>query len=182
MKKTNFRTVHHLEPDFTRPLLNIPPEAKTRMLERLTILYGADEATAWWPELERILRVYYAHKPEELIEKDKSLVPFERFTEKDLILILYGDLIRGEEPSALTTMAKMADTYLKAINTLHILPFFPSSSDKGFSIIDFETVDPNLGTWEDIEDLDSRYQLMFDGVFNHISSKSRWFEQFLCGN
>ncbi|MDY7032450.1 MAG: alpha-amylase family glycosyl hydrolase, partial [Thermodesulfobacteriota bacterium] len=51
----------------------------------------------------------------------------------------------------------------------------------GFSIIDFETVDPNLGSWQDIDDLEGRYQLMFDGVINHVSSKSRWFQEFLNG-
>ena len=43
-------------------------------------------------------------------------------------------------------------------------------------------MDPNLGSWEDIEDLEYRYQLMFDGVINHVSSKSKWFQEFLNGN
>ena len=47
---------------------------------------------------------------------------------------------------------------------------------------DFETVDPKLGTWEDIWELEQDYQLMFDGVFNHVSSKSRWFREFMNGN
>ncbi len=62
------------------------------------------------------------------------------------------------------------------------MPFFPYSSDRGFAIIDFETVDPRLGTWKDIESLEGRYQLMFDGVINHVSSKSRWFQEFLNGH
>ncbi|MCK4892676.1 MAG: sugar phosphorylase, partial [Calditrichia bacterium] len=101
----------------------------------------------------------------------------------DVILITYGDLLHGEEHSPLVSLAKFCDTYLEGtINTLHILPFFPYSSDRGFAIIDFETVDPNLGSWEDIEDLENRYQLMFDGVINHVSSKSRWFQEFLNAN
>ena len=63
-----------------------------------------------------------------------------------------------------------------AIDTVHILPFFPYSSDRGFSIIDFEEVDPRLGGWDEIEELGLRFRLMFDGVFNHVSSKSRWFQ------
>ena len=95
-------------------------------------------------------------------------------------MITYGDIMRGKESSPLATLARFCDTYLKGtINTLHILPFFPSSSDRGFSIVDFETVDPHLGSWHDIEDLENRYQLMFDGVINHVSSKSRWFHEFL---
>ncbi|UCE07967.1 MAG: alpha-glucosidase C-terminal domain-containing protein, partial [bacterium] len=134
-------------------------------------------------ELERILMVFYAHKPQKLVEKEKDFDPAERFTQKDVILITYGDLLRGKENSPLVALAKFCDIYLKGtINTLHILPFFPSSSDSGFSIIDFETVDPNLGSWHDIEDLENRYQLMFDGVINHVSSKSRWFSEFLNNN
>ncbi|MBU4143115.1 sugar phosphorylase [Patescibacteria group bacterium] len=153
------------------------------MYDRLLVLYSESEARATMLELERILMVFYAHKPQELIEKDKNFDPTERFTQKDVILISYGDLLRGKESSPLATLARFCDIYLKGtINTLHILPFFPSSSDKGFSIIDFEAVDPHLGSWHDIEDLENRYQLMFDGVINHVSSKSRWFSEFLNKN
>ncbi|NIM91704.1 MAG: sugar phosphorylase [Candidatus Aminicenantes bacterium] len=177
------RTIHNPEPDYTRPLLKLSKESFERLHSRLRALYSEPAARTTMLELERILMVFYAHKPQELIEKEKDFHSSERFTQKDVILITYGDLLRGEESSPLATLAKFCDTYLKGtINTLHILPFFPSSSDKGFSIVDFETVDPNLGSWHDIEDLENRYQLMFDGVINHVSSKSRWFSEFLNNN
>ncbi len=176
------KTVHYPEPDYSRPLLEIPPDRGKRMFARLRRLYGADAARAYMPELERVLKVYYAHKPPELIERDRRLDPLERFTEKDVILITYGDLVRNEGESPLHTLIKLCDTILAAVNTIHILPFFPSSSDRGFSIIDFETVDPHLGTWQDIEELDESRQLMFDGVFNHVSSKSSYFQRFLNGD
>ncbi len=175
-------SLHNPEPDYHRPILEIPPDRRERLHKRLTNLYGDELAGEYLPELERILRVYYAHKPKRMIEKEMHFVPEELFSEKDLILITYGDLLLGEERSPLATLARLAGTYLRATNTLHLLPFFPSSSDRGFSIIDFETVDPRLGTWQDIEDLEGRYKLMFDGVFNHVSSKSRWFQEFLNGN
>ena len=97
-------------------------------------------------------------------------------------MITYSDLIYEEGVSPLTTLSKFCGIYLKqAINTIHILPFFPYSSDKGFSVLDFETVDPMLGNWGDIEDLETRYKLMFDAVINHVSSQSRWFQKFLDG-
>jgi sucrose phosphorylase len=109
--------------------------------------------------------------------------PAERFTELDVILITYGDLLYKKRQSPLKTLGDFCDSYLRGtINPLHILPFFPSSSDRGFSIIDFETVDSLLGSWRDIEALEARYQLMFDGVINHVSAKSRWFVEFLAGN
>ena len=174
---------HNEEPDYSRPLFKIPSEARKRIFARLAFIYGETVAKAYMPELERIIEVYYAYKPQDMIEKESGLNPEERFTEKDIILITYGDLLRGEEHSPLATLSKFCDAYLEGtINTVHILPFFPYSSDRGFSIIDFETVDPNLGTWDDIAELQNHYQLMFDGVINHISSKSRWFQEFLNGN
>jgi sucrose phosphorylase len=177
------QTIHQQEPDYDRPLLELSDENRRCLYDHLARLYGEKVAEANLPELERILEVYYAHKPKEMIEREREFNPEERFTEEDVILITYGDLLREKEDSSLKTLASFCDTYLEGtINTLHILPFFPYSSDKGFSIIDFETVDPNLGSWQDIEDLESRYQLMFDGVINHVSSKSRWFQEFLNGN
>lgn len=174
---------HYNEPDYSRPLLRIPGNAKKKMFKRLSFLYGESTATRYMPELERIMRVYYAHKTPEMIEIEKNFDPRERFTENDVILITYGDLLRGKDPSPLTTLARFCDTYLEGtINTLHLLPFFPYSSDRGFAIIDFETVDPHLGTWDDIDRLKAKYRLMFDGVINHVSSKSRWFQEFLNGN
>jgi len=162
------------------PLFRIPPEIRDRITKRLLSLYGSDKAKHCMRELERVIQVHYAHKPEELIKREEAFDPRERFTERDVILISYGDLLRSSDASPLAALGRFCDDYLGGtINTLHILPFFPYSSDRGFSIVDFETVDPKLGTWEDIEKLEANYQLMFDGVINHVSSKSRWFQEFL---
>ncbi len=184
MTKNNFTdTVHYQEPDYDRPQFQLPPEKKEVMLGRLKLIYGEDVGEVYFDELLRILKVYYAHKPDAMIEREKDLDKEERFTEKDIILITYGDLMEAEGEASLVTLGDFCDIYLAGtINTLHILPFFPYSSDRGFSIVDFETVDPRIGTWEDIENLESRYQLMFDGVINHISSKSKWFQEFLNGS
>jgi len=174
--------IHNLEPDYQKVYLEIPDDFREKILTKLSRLYGEDTAKEYMPELERICRVYYAYKTEEMLERTKTLDPKNLFTEEDVILITYGDLIREEGASPLTTLSKFCGLYLKqTINTLHILPFFPYSSDRGFAIEDFETVDPELGSWKDIEDLASRYKLMFDGVINHVSSKSRWFQRFLDG-
>ncbi|MCP5004040.1 MAG: sugar phosphorylase, partial [Planctomycetes bacterium] len=151
-----------------------------KIISKLAFLYGKNLAYAFMPELERICMVYYSYKTDELIEAEKTFDIKNRFTEEDVIMITYGDFIREEGVSPLTTLSKFCGIYLKqSISTLHILPFFPFSSDRGFSIIDFETVDPKLGTWENIKDLESRYKLMFDAVINHVSTKSRWFQRFL---
>ena len=62
-------------------------------------------------------------------------------------------------------------TYLKDVfSTIHILPFYPFSSDDGFSVTDFFSVDPHLGNWEDVDDLTNHFNLMADFVLNHVSS------------
>jgi sucrose phosphorylase len=176
-------TVHLRQPDFAKPAHLLRPEFREKLLARLTFLYGAEQAGKHLPELERVIQIYYAYKPEAMFAREQDFNPEERFTEEDVILITYGDLIHDHTDSPLVTLSKFCGSYLKrTINTLHILPFFPYSSDKGFSVIDFETVDPHLGTWLDIEDLESRYCLMFDGVVNHVSAHSRWFQEFLKGN
>jgi len=129
------------------------------------------------------MKVYNSYKSQEMVDWEKTIDPSNRFTEKDIILITYGDLVCGDEESPLQSLRDFSSKYIKGtINTLHILPFFPYSSDRGFSVTNFKQVDPHLGTWEDIAKLKTEYRLMFDGVFNHVSSKNVWFEEFLNQN
>ena len=67
------------------------------------------------------------------------------------------------------------------INTIHLLPFFPFSSDDGFAVTDYYAVNPEYGTWEHIKHLSAKYHLMFDAVINHMSKSSDWFKDFLAG-
>ena len=99
--------------------------------------------------------------------------------EKDCILITYGDSIvkAGELP--LVTLKDFLDKNLRGyINSVHILPFSPYSSDDGFSVIDYLMVNPSLGEWDNISAIASNYKLMGDLVINHVSSRGRWFENF----
>lgn len=176
-------TAYNPEPDFTKTLFKIPAKARKKMFNRLCFLYGKKKAETLMPELERVLKVHHAHKPEKLIEKEKDYDSRELFTERDMILITYGDIIKSRKNTGLNTLHQFVKKYNRgAINTLHILPFFPYSSDKGFAVVDYDQVDPNLGTWQDILDMDRDYKLMFDAVLNHCSSKSDMFKQFINGN
>ncbi len=177
------RNFHYLQPDYKRPVFDIPARYKEDILKKLRSLYGKECSDFCAQETERIMKVYYAHKTPQMIEWEKSFDPAHRFTEKDVILITYGDLIRSEGEKPLQTMKELATKYLEGVfNTIHILPFFPYSSDRGFAVMDFEEVDPRLGNWDDILELKSEFKLMFDGVFNHVSSKSKWFQEFLNQN
>ena len=65
------------------------------------------------------------------------------------------------------------------VSAVHLLPFFPSSSDDGFAVKDYRSVDPAYGTWDDIARMAADFELMFDGVFNHVSAQGDWFQRFL---
>ena len=105
-----------------------------------------------------------------------------KLTERDSILITYGDSIQHDSEAPLGTLNRFADKYLKnGISAIHLLPCFPYSSDDGFSVIDYYQIDPELGNWEDIKNLGSSFELMFDAVVNHMSKSSEWFQNFLKG-
>ena len=104
-------------------------------------------------------------------------------SEKDIVLITYGDQVQREGEKPLVTLKTFLDRYLHAlVDTVHILPFYPFSSDDGFSVIDYKVVDPKLGSWEDIAALGTGYRLMFDAVINHISQSSAWVEAYLAND
>jgi sucrose phosphorylase len=100
--------------------------------------------------------------------------------QKDIVMITYGDSVIEDNVKPLSTLHKFLNRYcVNTINNLHILPFFPYSSDDGFSVIDYSTVNQSLGEWSDINQLAKDYGLMFDLVINHCSARSKWFENFI---
>jgi glucosylglycerate phosphorylase len=101
-------------------------------------------------------------------------------TQRDALLITYGDQLREPDVLPLRTLAEFCDQHLAGVvSGLHVLPFYPSSSDDGFSVIDYTQVDPALGDWADVARLGAHFDLMFDAVINHLSAKSAWFQAFL---
>jgi sucrose phosphorylase len=104
------------------------------------------------------------------------------FSQEDVVLITYGDSLKKEGEAPLATLHAFANQYLKgAISNIHFLPFFPYSSDDGFSVMDFFEIDPALGTWQDVAAIGEDFELMFDYVVNHFSAKGQWFENYLAG-
>ena len=102
-----------------------------------------------------------------------------RWSEKDIIAITYGNSIKQENEKPLHTLHRFFNFHFsKIITSLHILPFYPFSSDDGFSVINYKQVNDELGDWEDIQHIARDYKLMADLVLNHCSSRSRWFEAF----
>ena len=144
--------------------------------EKLTLIYGEKRSKKIMIEIEKLLKKY--SKNIAFQNKKKTFLD-----EKDIVLITYGDSITEANKKPLKTLYKFIDKYLtEQINIVHILPFYPYSSDDGFSVIDYKKVNPALGDWKDIENIEQKMNLMLDLIANHISSKSKWFKEYLKGN
>ncbi|MFT6408219.1 MAG: sucrose phosphorylase [Arenicella sp.] len=109
--------------------------------------------------------------------------PFEnKWSQSDAWLITYADSVIEEQQAPLQTLKKFVDRRLKeGISGVHILPFFPYSSDDGFSVINYVEVNQSFGTWGDIQSIAKDYDLMADLVINHCSGRSVWFENYKQG-
>ena len=133
-------------------------------------IYGENEA-AWARELVAPLIESFAP-----LEKRRG----ELFDQRDVFLITYGDSLQKSGERPLRTLRDFAVRRFKGVfDTIHILPFFPYSSDDGFSVMDFAAVNPELGDWPDIRAFGEDFGLMFDLVINHVSAKSDWFAKYL---
>jgi len=148
------------------------------LLDHLTFLYGPERAGACFERLRRMLDAFQQEHP------DLARTPpgGERLSEQDVVLITYGDQISEPDRPPLRSLAEMlAGPWRGVVSAVHILPFYPYSSDDGFSVIDYTAVDPQLGDWGEIARLRAHARLMFDAVVNHISAESDWFQAFLRG-
>lgn len=146
-------------------------ENRLRLIEEsLTFIYSQEDSAKAY---EKIIA---------LINKYKQRVESTPYylTQKDIILITYGDQVFRHGETALTTLSRFLNDYVQdVINTVHILPFYPYSSDDGFSIVNYKEVCPLKGCWKDIANIKKNHRIMFDCVINHVSQLSRWFHHYL---
>jgi len=142
------------------------------MREILGRIYGPERGTE---ALDRILPLIEAFPKKE--DKKGSF-----FSQDDVVLITYGDTLRRQAEFPLETFRRFAGRYFKDVfSHIHFLPFFPYSSDDGFSVTDFHTVNPSLGSWGMIREVGHDFKLIFDLVLNHVSAQSEWFQCYLAG-
>ncbi len=169
-----------------------------RLDELLGFLYGKRAAEAVRlvaRAIERSLPSLEAIRESSAMREGSACREGGSFSERDALLISYGDMIaapgRAEGPPegspsggepALARLGGFIDRRLPgAFSYLHILPFYPYSSDDGFSVKDYRRVDPALGSWDDIEALGRGRRLAFDLVLNHASAQGDWFRDFKAG-
>ncbi len=150
---------------------------KKQLFEDLAFLYGDDAAHIAYDRMMSMLDDFREQHP------DLSQTAREnRISERDVILITYADMVQERGKSNLQSLHEFLTQHVPdSISTVHILPFYPYSSDDGFAVTDYKEVNQTYGSWDDIDHLGDDYRLMFDAVINHISSQSDWFQGFLRG-
>lgn len=145
-----------------------------RIRQRLVFLYGDELGET---VSKRVACFIQTHRQ----LRTRSVVG-PHWTHKDIVLITYGDSIQSATLSPLQTLRSFMNRHLPMeFSMVHILPFFPWSSDDGFSITDFRAVNHELGSWEDIAALEECYDLVIDLVLNHCSRENLWFVDYLAG-
>jgi glycosidase len=151
----------------------LSPPLTAKINGYLSSLYGEQRSAIL---LDRIRERIEQHLSEIQHASGKDL------DEHGVVLITYPDQLQQSGEAPLGTLSAFLTRHLKdLISIVHILPFYPYSSDDGFSVIDYRLVNPDFGGWEDIERIGNNFQLMFDAVINHISAESSWMQHFLAG-
>ena len=145
-----------------------------RIETHLTAIYGEDGHEGLGDRL-----IDAMHLREQFFDP----VPFtNHWSEKDVALITYGDSVLPAEGAPLEELCRFIRKRIgDSISIIHVLPYFPWTSDDGFAVSDYTQVDPELGDWSHLADLSQDYRIMSDLVVNHCSASHVWFEQFQKG-
>lgn len=145
-----------------------------RIETHLTVIYGEDGHEGLGNRLIDAMQ---------LREHFFDPVPFtNHWSERDIAVITYGDSILPSEGSPLAELTRFLRNRLDdAVSIVHILPYFPWTSDDGFAVSDYDRVNPDLGDWSHLEALSQDYRIMSDLVVNHCSAAHEWFQQYQRG-
>ena len=164
-----------MNPTINNSVIKHVSSAKLKTIrKRLARLYGVSQADA-------LLERFYLMVGRYGVGVDSSRKNQE-LTQRDTMLITYADMVYEDEGHPLNSLRDFCTARLKgAFSTIHILPFYPWTSDDGFSVVDYREVDSRYGSWEDVSKLSEEFELMFDLVLNHCSSKSPWFKDWVSG-
>jgi sucrose phosphorylase len=146
----------------------------TKLRELWLEIYGRDAGASTIEKLLHVLRQYNVRN---------STKHFEGPNQRESILITYPDQVRQAGLHPLSVLADFCERhFMEFVTGIHILPFYPWTSDDGFSVTDYRRVDPRYGDWDDIRQIGRHFRLMFDAVINHISVGSSWFRGMLAGD
>ncbi|MEL6215741.1 MAG: alpha-amylase family glycosyl hydrolase, partial [Pseudomonadota bacterium] len=145
---------------------------ESRVRAHLEIVYGEERAAALLNDVIAAMR--YG-------DDIKEPAPYQNYwDESDCWLITYATSVDSPDKPGLPTLEAFCNEHLAGvINGIHVLPFYPFSSDDGFAVKDYLSVDEKAGEWTHVDELAGQYRLMADLVINHASSQSEWFQNFI---
>jgi sucrose phosphorylase len=147
------------------------------MQEKIARLYPGQEKMVA-AQLNRLIQNFLNEHGGQITANTETL-----FSEKDVMLSCYGDHVQQEGEMPLFTLHRFLQEFaLNSVNRVHILPFYPYTSDDGFSVVDYYQVNTSFGNWEHIQSIGQDFGLMFDCVANHVSAQNEWFLKFLQGD
>ncbi|ACT59558.1 sugar phosphorylase [Hirschia baltica] len=160
-------------------MLDISVAFKTKLTELVSFIYPEHDCDSL---IEQIIEAYW--EDSDLIRTDQRQPSnIGLWSEDDAVIITYGNSIKDGKHKPLDLLQDFLRRYLgDTITSVHILPFFPFTSDDGFAVTDYRSVNSELGEWEDIKRIGKRFKLMSDLVLNHVSSQSKWFNDYRQGH
>ncbi|TWU66694.1 Amylosucrase [Crateriforma conspicua] len=160
------------------------------LFELLFDLYGT--RYDFFYHLEQILLTTadaWIHRPESLrrLDRHRVLEPDWFASQKVVGGALYVDLFSenlGKLRESIDYFKQLGLTYL------HLMPLFavrPGDNDGGYAISNYRSVDPRLGTIDDLRLLadalrEAGITLVLDFVFNHTSDDHQWAQQAQAGD
>ncbi len=140
--------------------------------------------------LDNIYKVFLSKKDIDYFENEivqiiqnfnkKNRKKKKSISEKTTLVICYGDSVYSEKKKSIRVFHSFFQKKLKNyFDTIHFLPFYPSSSDSGFAVKDHYKVENRLGNWFDVKNVSNSNNVMADIVINHSSARGMWFKNFL---
>jgi glycosidase len=149
------------------------------LLNLLTAVYGDASGRATHERLRATLTRYAPR----LTAVRKKLAHLGGLSERDALLITYADQVQSPAEPPLYVLADFCKKHLRGVvSGIHILPFYPWTSDDGFAVKNYRAVARAYGNWKAIDELGHHFRLMFDAVINHVSAQHAWFRGFLLGD
>ena len=147
---------------------------KARIIDHLAKLYDGHDLAAICDEIVAIMAF------DDSVNEVQAHINL--WDETDVVAITYGDSIVAQDEHSLVTLKRFLRSYLdEVLSTVHILPFYPYSSDDGFAVINYSEVNQSLGDWSNVSDIAKDFKIMADLVINHCSSRSLWFDNYKQG-
>ena len=111
---------------------------------------------------------------------DEDISKNERWNESHSVLITYADSIYKNGEATLITLRNLLSKHFGSLSrVVHILPFLKSTSDGGFAVSSYDSLEKKFGGWDDLKSFSNNHVLMADLVLNHVSSSHPWVQQFI---